>query len=67
MDEKQMLLAQEEIDKQIAKIERMLDKRGTSGSNFDDFLGEEKTRLYGMLQIYWLLGGEGYLQYKTRK
>ena len=66
MDEKQLLLAQGEIDKQIAKIDRMIDKRGSTGSHFDDFLGEEKTRLYGMLQIYWLLGGKEYLQYKTK-
>jgi len=66
MDEKQMLLAQEEIDKQIVKIERMIDKRGTAGSHFDDFLGEEKARLYGMLQIYWLYGGKDYLKYKLK-
>ena len=61
-----MLLAQEEIDRQIAKIERMIDKRGTTGLHFDDFLGEEKARLYGMLQIYWLFGGKEYMQYKLK-
>jgi len=29
-------------------------------------LGEEKARFYGMLQIYWLLGGKEYLQYKRK-
>ena len=58
-----MLFAKEEIDKQIAKIDRMIDKRGTTGLHFDDFLGEEKARLYGMLQIYWLFGGKEYSQY----
>ena len=61
-----MILAQIEIDKQIAKIERMIDKRGTAGAQLDDFLGEEKTRLYGMLQIYWLFGGKEYSQYKLK-
>ena len=54
-----MLFAQEEIDKQIAKIEQVFDKRETTGLHFDDFLSEEKARLYGMLQIYWLLGAWG--------
>ena len=66
MDEKLMLLAQEAIDKQIDKIERVFDKRETTGLHFDDFLSEEKARLYGMLQIYWLFGGMGYTQYKPK-
>ncbi len=66
MDEKQILLAHEEIDKQLAKIEKILDKRGSTGLHFDDFLREEKSRLYGMLQIYWLFGGKEYLQYKPK-
>ena len=67
MDENQLLLVQQEIDKQINKIEKILDKRGTSGLHFEDFLAEEKARLYGMLQVYWLLGGTEYVQYKPKK
>jgi hypothetical protein len=66
MNENQMLLAQNEVDKQISNIEIMFDRRETTGLHFDDFLGEEKARLYGMLQIYWLLGGKEYLQYKAK-
>jgi hypothetical protein len=44
----------------------MIDKRGTTGSHFDDFLGEEKATLYRMFRIYWLLGGKEYLQYKHK-
>lgn len=64
MDEQQLILVKKEIDLQVSKIERILDKRGFSGNHFDDFLTEEKAKLAGMLKIYWLLGGEGYTQFK---
>jgi hypothetical protein len=57
-------LVEKEIDLQIAKIDSIMDKRSNSGSQFDDYLREEKTRLYGMLHIYWLIGGAGYQKFK---
>lgn len=67
MDEKTLLLVKQVIDQQISKVDRILDKRALSGQHFDDFLGEEKARLYGMLQIYWLAGGEGYDKFRNSK
>ena len=64
MDEKSILKATEIIDQQINKVDRILDKKGSAGQHFDDFLTEEKARLYGMLEIYWALGGEGYQHFK---
>jgi hypothetical protein len=66
MDDKQMILVQQQLDQQVLMIDRILDKRETSGLDFYDYLGEEKARFYGMLQIYWLLGGKEYLQYKPK-
>lgn len=65
IDEKQLEPVKEAIDLQISKVERILDKRATSGQHFDDFLREEKARLYGMLQIYWLIGGVGYEKFRS--
>ncbi|MDP4210925.1 MAG: hypothetical protein Q8928_19135 [Bacteroidota bacterium] len=64
MDEK-LIQAEEAINQQIAKIDKILDKIGTSGQQFQDFLREEKVKLYGMLQIYWLVGGEGFEKFKV--
>lgn len=60
MEDKTLTLVKEAIDQQITKVERILDKRADSGQHFDDFLREEKAKLYGMLQIFWLIGGQGY-------
>lgn len=65
MDEKTLLSVKEAIDQQIKKVERIIDKRATAGQHFDDFLQEEKSRLYGMLQVYWLVGGEGYDNFRN--
>jgi hypothetical protein len=67
IDEKQKLIVQKEIDQQMANIERLLDKRETTGLHLNDFLGEERARLYGMFQIYWLLGGDGYKAFRQHK
>lgn len=64
MNEKTLLSVKEAIDQQIIKVERIFDKRAESGQHFDDFLREEKARLFGMLQIYWLAGGEGFEKYR---
>ncbi len=64
MDEKAILLVKQVIDQQINKIDTILDKRISAGHYFDDFLGEEKARLYGMLEIYWILGGQDYQHFK---
>jgi hypothetical protein len=64
MDEKSLAIIKQAIDQQVTKVDRILDKRETSGQHFDDFLREEKARLYGMLQIYWLVGGTEFQQYK---
>jgi hypothetical protein len=64
MNEQSLLSVKEAIDQQIIKVERILDKRADSGQHFDDFLREEKARLYGMLQIFWLAGGEGYEKFR---
>lgn len=66
MSEQIMKEAEKEIDLQIAKLDKILDKRSNSGQHFDNFLHEEKTRLYGMLHIYWTIGGKGYQQYKVK-
>jgi hypothetical protein len=62
--EEKLVLAKKEIDLQISKIEKILDKREVSGQHFEDFMSEEKARLFGMLQIFWLIGGAGYDQFK---
>lgn len=64
MDEK-LIQAEEAINQQIAKVDKILDKIGTSGQHFDDFLREEKAKLYGMLQIYWLVGGKGFEDFRV--
>jgi len=64
MDEQSILKSKMVIDKQINKIDRILDKRGSSGQHFDDFLMEERARLFGMLELFWELGGEGYQHLK---
>lgn len=64
MDEQSNLLVKQVIDQQINKVDKILDKRSSSGQHFDDFLTEEKARLYGMLEIYWLLGGKDYQHFK---
>jgi hypothetical protein len=58
---------EKEIDLQIAMVDKILDKRGNSGQHFDDFLVEAKAKLYGMLHIYWLIGGTQYPDYKIKK
>lgn len=64
MDEQTNIIIKQVIDQQINKVDKILDKRSTSGQHFDDFLAEEKSRLYGMLEIYWLLGGKDYQHFK---
>lgn len=66
MDEEKLSLAKDVIDQQIIKIERIFDKRADNGQHFDDFLREEKARLFGMLQIYRLFGGSGFEKYTTK-
>ena len=64
MDEKTILLVKQIIDQQINKVDKILDKRSIAGQHFDDFLGEEKARLFGMLEVYWVLGGQDYQHFK---
>ncbi len=64
MDENSLLLIKQVIDQQINKVDKILDKRSSAGQHFDDFLTEEKARLYGMLEIYWVLGGLDYQHFK---
>ena len=67
MDENNMLSVKQAIDQQISKVDRILDKRASEGQHFEDFLREEKARLFGMLQIFWLAGGEGYDKFRNTK
>lgn len=60
MENDALMLVKQTIDQQITKVERILDKRADAGQHYDDFLREEKAKLYGMLQIFWLIGGQGY-------
>jgi hypothetical protein len=64
MDELTIGKVKQVIDQQINKIDKLLDKRSSAGQHFDDFIAEEKARLYGMLEIYWLLGGTDYQHFK---
>jgi hypothetical protein len=64
MEESNIQQAEKEIELQVQKIDRILDKRSDNGQHFEDFLREEKARLYGMLQIYWVMGGVGFKKYK---
>ena len=64
MEDTNLQLAEKEIDLQVKKVDKILDRRGDSGQHFDEFFHEEKAKLYGMLQIYWIFGGTGYHKYK---
>jgi hypothetical protein len=64
MDEQTILAVKQVIDQQINKVDKILDKRSTAGQHFDDFLAEEKSRLFGMLEIYLVIGGQDYQHFK---
>lgn len=64
MNEQLLSNVEQVIDLQVSKVEKILDKRASVGHDMDDFLTEERGKLYGMLQIYWLLGGDKYQNFK---